>query len=359
MLRDDLSHPLLGGNKFRKLDGLWPNLQCATHAVTCGGLQSAHTTAVAAVCARHGIKAHLLVRGERPAVPTGHHLYARMLGEVVYVTRAEYADRGAMLEKYAQQLVQQEQHPGGEQDRGAERVLVIPEGAAMPEALLGSIRLVRWLAQESELAGRECHLVVDSGTGATATGLAVGVSLLDLPWQVTGVALAGPLSYFAQQQHSLVQAFTERYLQLLAGTPMLRPGPGGAAGGVYDGVCKRLQDRVGGVLMWVERSAPRKFGKVLDGEVARCRRIGQQHGIIVDPIWTLAAWEVAEAMAAGTVHSELAGRGGEQSIVGGAEAVGLQQESVLSQEGGSVVVMVHTGGMLGLCGLAQRYPDQF
>lgn len=59
---------------------------------------------------------------------------------------------------------------GGEQDRGAGRVLVIPEGAAMPEALLGSIRLVRWLAQESELAGRECHLVVDSGTGATATG---------------------------------------------------------------------------------------------------------------------------------------------------------------------------------------------
>ena len=54
------------------------------------------------------------------------------------------------------------------------RVAVIPEGAAQPEALLGTIRLVAWLARDSELAGRECHLVVDSGTGATATGARVG-----------------------------------------------------------------------------------------------------------------------------------------------------------------------------------------
>ncbi len=47
---------------------------------------------------------------------------------------------------------------------------MIPEGAAQPEALLGTIRLVGWLASQSELAGRNCHLVVDSGTGATAAG---------------------------------------------------------------------------------------------------------------------------------------------------------------------------------------------
>ena len=40
--------------------------------VTCGGLQSAHTAAVASACAEKGITAHLLVRGERPAVPTGY-----------------------------------------------------------------------------------------------------------------------------------------------------------------------------------------------------------------------------------------------------------------------------------------------
>ncbi len=27
VIRDDLSHPLIGGNKWRKLDGLWPQLE--------------------------------------------------------------------------------------------------------------------------------------------------------------------------------------------------------------------------------------------------------------------------------------------------------------------------------------------
>ena len=51
-----------------------PPLLQATDVVTCGGLQSAHALAVAAAAAEHGKRAHLLVRGERPAVPTGSHL---------------------------------------------------------------------------------------------------------------------------------------------------------------------------------------------------------------------------------------------------------------------------------------------
>ena len=69
--------------------------------VTCGGLQSAHTAAIAAACAERGLRSHLLVRGERPAVPTGYHLLARMYGEVTYVPRSEYADRDAMLQRHA------------------------------------------------------------------------------------------------------------------------------------------------------------------------------------------------------------------------------------------------------------------
>lgn len=146
---------------------LWPQLRHATDVVTCGGLQSAHTTAVAAACAEHGIRAHLLVRGERPAVPTGrkgldgrglltrgpfrrvtsavvgccgplfsclawvlqyacfhvwpagHHLYTRMLGTVQYVSRAEYADRQATMDSYVERLQQQ----GGRERVGMESVV--------------------------------------------------------------------------------------------------------------------------------------------------------------------------------------------------------------------------------------------
>ena len=222
VIRDDLLHPLLGGNKLRKLDGLWAPLVAhpsATDVLTCGGLQSAHTLAVAAAAAERGLRCHLLVRGERPAVPTGHHLYARMLAhEVTYVSRSEYADRQAMFDGHLRRLQQQpeaeqqpEQQPQQQQQKtldgtadgaearasasdlaaaaaaadrrgsssssasgsGSQRlVAVIPEGAAAPGALLGLVRLVAWLARHSPMlsAGRHCHVVVDSGTGATATG---------------------------------------------------------------------------------------------------------------------------------------------------------------------------------------------
>ena len=133
VVQDDLLHPVLGGNKLRKLDGLLPEvkgtgctdlvrlLQFSYQAgnfartgltptgfvwlkLTCGGLQSAHTAAVAAACAEQGIRAHLLVRGERPAVPTGFHLLARMFAQVTYISRSEYADRPAMLKKHAEQI---------------------------------------------------------------------------------------------------------------------------------------------------------------------------------------------------------------------------------------------------------------
>lgn len=37
-------------------------MNCRNMQVTCGGLQSAHTAAVAALAAEHGMRAHLLVR---------------------------------------------------------------------------------------------------------------------------------------------------------------------------------------------------------------------------------------------------------------------------------------------------------
>lgn len=71
-----------------------------------------------------------------------------------------------------------------------------------------------------------------------------------------------------------------------------------------------------------------RFGNVLKGEIETCQQIAQQTGILVDPIYTLAAWELS---------------------------------TLLSQEeaGGAKVVMLHTGGTLGMFGIAQRYKSFF
>lgn len=72
-----------------------------------------------------------------------------------------------------------------------------------------------------------------------------------------------------------------------------------------------------------------RFGNVLKGEVEACKRIAHQTGILVDPVYTLAAWEGA-------------------SLLSQSEA-----------KGGANVVMLHTGGTLGMFGLAQRYKSYF
>ena len=128
--------------------------------VTCGGVQSAHTSAVAAVAAAHGITAHLLVRGEAPPTPTGYHLLARWFGNVGYVSRAEYTDRTAILDRHRQQLLSQ--HPL----LSPAQVAILPEGGATPLALLGLVRAMDALAQHDAMRRtRPLRIVVDCGTG--------------------------------------------------------------------------------------------------------------------------------------------------------------------------------------------------
>jgi len=66
---------------------------------------------------------------------------------------------------------------------------------------------------------------------------------------------------------------------------------------------------------------------VLDGEIAMCRQVAQQTGILLDPMYTLASWEQAVDLCCGDSEDK--------------------------------VLMIHTGGTLGLFGLAQRYSPQF
>ena len=104
----------------------------------------------AVACAEVGIKAHLLLRGERPAIPTGYNLVSGMYGHVTYIPRAEYADRQAMLQKHAVRvagdptcIISMQDHvissTPGISDGGdnKKRVVILNEGAGDCFAVLG------------------------------------------------------------------------------------------------------------------------------------------------------------------------------------------------------------------------------
>ncbi|KAL3144147.1 hypothetical protein ABBQ32_003936 [Trebouxia sp. C0010 RCD-2024] len=268
VVQDDLLHPVLGGNKLRKLDGLLPEVKATgcTDLLTCGGLQSAHTAAVAAACAEQGIKAHLLVRGERPATPTGFHLLARMFAQVTYIPRSEYADRSAMFKKYAQQIT--------DSTPTDMKLHVLPEGASEPAALLGCIRLVHWLAQPHVLGQQPLTLVVDCGTGVTATGLALGIKLAGLPWQVCGVMLAGPLTYYTDQQTVLTTSFVATYLAGTCGLLLQQPWPSTSLGSCRRHLC---------AMLWVPASNCTSISTIL---------LGRQLGwftLLITSVWVCVA----------------------------------------------------------------------
>ncbi|KAM4120493.1 hypothetical protein ACJW30_03G136500 [Castanea mollissima] len=337
IVRDDLLHPFVNGNKARKLDGLLPLIEdhSVTDVVTCGGCQSAHAAAVAVSCAERGLKSHLLLRGEQPEILTGYNLISTMYGNVKYVPRSLYANREIMLQTHANHLVSgnsghvvwfndifessfttqtSSSFVQMDANRSAEnsprKVAILNEGAGDAAALLGVIRLV-WYLSQSHLLGKEraMRFVVDAGTGTTAVGLGLGALCFGLPWEVTAIMLADTVDGYKQQERRLVSDFKRCF-----GFHLIDHG---------------LNEVDHGIVKWVERCHPRKFGKVLDGEVEACQQIAQQTGILVDPMYTLAAWEMA------TLLSEKEAK----------EAV--------------KVVMLHTGGTLGMFGLAQRYRPYF
>ncbi|XP_047963659.1 D-cysteine desulfhydrase 2, mitochondrial isoform X3 [Salvia hispanica] len=335
VVRDDLLHPLVNGNKSRKLDALLPVLEdnAVTGVVTCGGCQSAHAAAVAVSCAERGLKAHILLRGEEPETVTGYNLVSKLYSDVVYVPRSVYAKREEMLAKHAESIAgaggsimwpndvmeasfkpyESRAHNFPRADpincpEKPKKVAIINEGAGDAIALLGVMRLIKYLSQK-HLFGKEqtMKIVVDAGTGTTAVGLALGALSLGLPWEVSAVMLADKIEGYKRKEQSLISEF----LRVYTSSPHqgLAPSEGN-----------------NGTVQWVDRRVPRKFGNILKGEVEECRRIAQETGVLVDPIYTLAAWDLA---------------------------------TQLSQVQDAKIVMLHTGGTLGMFGLAQRYKSFF
>ncbi|KAL2465537.1 D-cysteine desulfhydrase 2 [Abeliophyllum distichum] len=264
IVRDDLLHPLVNGNKARKLDALLPLLQdnFVTDVVTCGGCQSAHAAAVAVSCAERGLRSHLLLRGEEPESLTGYNLISSLYGNVIYesltgynlisslygnviyVPRSQYAKREVMLATHAESVAGSCGSVEGLSDYleikfPDRKVVIVNEGAGDAVGLLGVMRLVQYLSQNHVFGRKQAiKIVVDSGTGTTAVGLGLGALCLGLPWKITAVMLADKIDGYKKAEERLISEFVRS-----CNSPLL------------SAILSKVND---GVVHWVERSIPRK-----------------------------------------------------------------------------------------------------
>ena len=181
--RDDLIHPFISGNKWRKLKYTLQEakLNGISQLVTFGGAWSNHLLATANAGAKFGFQTYAFVRGEPVTNPVlalcklfGMHLH--------FVDREAYRDKESL---YAQHFAAQPQS------------LKIDEGGYGPLGMLGCADIIEELHRDYD------HIFCACGTGTTLAGLEWGRQRNKLSFKTHGVPVLKGGSFIADEVQAL------------------------------------------------------------------------------------------------------------------------------------------------------------
>lgn len=158
--RDDLIHPEVSGNKWRKLRYIIEHFKQSRNEriLTFGGAYSNHLLATASACHQLRIPAIGIVRGEELSEEANPLLKrCQELGMYLhFVTREEYALRG--MKEYHEELILE-----------FPNTYIIPEGGANYYGMIGCQEII------GELPAFD-HIFVAQGTSTTSCGLLLGIN---------------------------------------------------------------------------------------------------------------------------------------------------------------------------------------
>jgi 1-aminocyclopropane-1-carboxylate deaminase len=180
VVREDLNHPVVQGNKLRKLkyNLIAAGEHKANTILTFGGAYSNHLVATAYAAQKLGFDSIGVVRGDElennQAIWSETLYQCQQYGmQLVFVSRTEY--RLKQQAPTVKTLL--EQTPG---------LFVVPEGGSNAAAVKGMAEVLVDLPEE---LSQTSHLICPVGTGGTLAGLTKGV--LDQNWhcKVYGVAV--------------------------------------------------------------------------------------------------------------------------------------------------------------------------
>eukprot|EP01012_Entosiphon_sulcatum_P064708 TRINITY_DN9353_c0_g1_i1.p1 TRINITY_DN9353_c0_g1~~TRINITY_DN9353_c0_g1_i1.p1 ORF type:complete len:371 (-),score=54.82 TRINITY_DN9353_c0_g1_i1:10-1101(-) len=189
--RDDLTGSELSGNKVRKLEFLLADAiekGCDT-VVTVGGIQSNHCRATAVACRMMGLEPYLILRSPKPDEDpglVGNLLPGRLVGaHLRLVDLAEYTKHGgtALVNHLADALRSEGKAP-----------YPVVAGGSDSVGTWGYIEAIKELQQQ--LGPSVDHIVLATGSGGTAAGIALGVHLSGLQAKVHAIGVCDDPDYF-------------------------------------------------------------------------------------------------------------------------------------------------------------------
>jgi len=204
--RDDLTGSELSGNKIRKLEFILYDAIAKRSDIilTCGGTQSNHCRATAAMAARIGIDCELILKGKAPAVPDGNFLLDSLFkAKAKFISVQEYEKNiNGQLTKRAAALAKKGRRP-----------YIIPEGASDPLGAWGYVLAAMELKSQLDKAGIAADYVACAvGSGGTYAGLYLASKLLDWPVKVIGFAVCRNTDHFVARIGKLVTEFMATYM---------------------------------------------------------------------------------------------------------------------------------------------------
>lgn len=170
MLRDDLIHPIVSGNKWRKLKYIIQHIldNKIEHLVTFGGAYSNHLVATAFAGKYFNIKTSAFVRGDEVR-PLNHYeqLCIDHNMELIKVNRADYKNKTALYNNYFPNPI---------------NTIFINEGGDHPLALLGCEEIL------DELDKHYDYILLCMGTGTTMEGLVKGINNKHINTKILGIS---------------------------------------------------------------------------------------------------------------------------------------------------------------------------
>jgi len=202
--RDDDTGGLTSGNKVRKLAYVvYEALEIgADTLITCGGVQSNHCRATAAIARRHGLSAVLLLGGNEPDRSEGNYFLDKLLGvDIRFIAPSEYKQRNEIMEQVACDLRRAGRNP-----------YVIAEGASSPMGSWGYIQACQEIADTQKELGVTFDAIVSAvGSGGTIAGMVLGKQLFKLHADIWGVNVCQDEVYFNRAIRYIASETIDRF----------------------------------------------------------------------------------------------------------------------------------------------------
>jgi len=191
--RDDLLHPDISGNKWRKLkyNLLYAEANNKNHLISFGGAFSNHIHALAAACHHFKFQATGIIRGEAHYVSNSTLSQVQKWGmELQFIDRKTYR----LKEQEAYLTTLQAQYPDA---------YIIPEGGSNKLAIPGVEEVIEELIQQCHQPIE--HIFTATGSAGTLAGLISGTIKYSPNTIINGIAVLKDAHYLTQTVKDFVE----------------------------------------------------------------------------------------------------------------------------------------------------------